>query len=303
MASFGITLPTSVPEPKPDRLVAFARKAEQAGVDSLWVTDRMLYETLEPLTALAAAAGATERVRLGTSVLLSYLRHPFLLAKITATLDALSRGRLTLGFGLGNRQDDANAVGVPFKQRVGRTEEGIEVLRELWSGAPVTHHGRYFHLDNVSLRPRPAQRPALPIWMGGSADGALERVGRLADGFICSSRSLPNPDKNLEKVYDSARRHGRDPARIEPALLVYYYCDADAGRAVEKCSAYYQAYYGRVPADLAAVQIVGPPEVCAERILLYISKGIRTVILGSSTAEESQLDLLGEKILPLVRRG
>lgn len=303
MAFFGVTLPSSVPEPKADRIAVFARRAEQAGVDSLWVTDRMVYHTLSPLIALAAAAGVTERVRLGTCVLLSYLRSPSLLAKDIATLDALSGGRVTLGIGIGQREDDALAAGVPFKQRAGRTEEAIPLLRKLWSGEAVTHHGRYFHVDNLTLRPRPVQRPGPPIWIGGRADGALERAGRLADGFICSSSSLPNPQEGLEKVYASARRHGRDPAQIEPALLVYFYCDPDTQRAVDKCTAYFQSYYGRVPSDVAATQIVGPPQACVERIQLYLSKGIRTVILGATTPEEAQLDLLGEKILPHLHRG
>jgi len=303
MASFGITLPSSIPEPRPDRMADFARRAEQAGVDSLWVTDRMVYRTLSPLIVLGAAAGVTQRVRLGTSILLSYLRSPFLLAKDVATLDALSGGRAILGIGIGNREDDANAAGVPFKQRAGRTEEGIDLMRKLWSGEPVTHHGRYFHMDGLTLRPKPVQRPGLPIWIAGRADGALERAGRLADGFICSSSSLPNIQEPLEKVYAAARRHGRDPAKIEPALLVYFYCDPDTKRAVEKCSAHFQAYYGRVPSDVADTQIVGPPQACIDRLQSYVSKGVRTFILGATTPEESQLDLLGEKILPQLRRG
>ena len=143
---------------------AFFRRAEELGYDSLWVIDRIFHPNsiIDPMTLLACAATVTERVRLGTSVLLFVLRHPVLVAKTTATLDYLSGGRLTLGISLGGRDNEFGPLGVDVRRRVSRFNEGLEVMRRLWSERDVTHHGRYFHMDNVNIDPKPVQQPSHP---------------------------------------------------------------------------------------------------------------------------------------------
>src|SRR3954470_22300653 len=155
MPRVGLALPLAAPDAQPATALDFARSAEAAGADSVWVIDRVVFDSFEPLLTLAAVATATERVRLGTSVLLPTLRAPVLLAKMLATLDQLSGGRLDAGFGAGTRADDFEAVGVPHAGRGRRLDELIEILKLAWSGAPVRYAGRAYSLDVGSVGPLP----------------------------------------------------------------------------------------------------------------------------------------------------
>src|SRR5688572_4045638 len=146
MANIGLAFVTPAPLTKPENVVNFAKKCEAMGLHSLWTIDRIAYDNLEPLTVLAAAAAATERIRLGTSVLLPALRHPALLAKIVATLDFISNGRLTLGVGYGSRESDFSAVEVPYAGRGSRAVECVQLMKRLWTEENVTHKGRFFNV-------------------------------------------------------------------------------------------------------------------------------------------------------------
>ena len=138
---------------------SFFRRAEELGYDSLWVIDRVFHPNniIDPMALLTVAATVTERVRLGTAVLLFVLRNPILAAKTTSTLDYLSGGRLTLGISLGGRDNEYGPLGVDVRRRVSRFNEGLEVMRRLWSERDVTHHGRYFSMDNVNVDPKPGE--------------------------------------------------------------------------------------------------------------------------------------------------
>src|SRR5581483_5471449 len=139
MPQIGLMLPTAAPDARPDTAVTFARAAEAAGLGSVWIIDRLVFDNMEPLLALAAVAATTTRVLLGTSVLLGTLRPPALLAKQVATLDVLSGGRVILGLGVGSRPDDFAAAGVPYAARGPRLAEAMRIMRQVWSGAPLAH--------------------------------------------------------------------------------------------------------------------------------------------------------------------
>ena len=199
MGKIGLAFVNAAPLITPDQVVSFAKKCEAIGVDSMWTIDRIAYDNLEPLTVLAAAAGATKKIRLGTSVLLGNLRHPSHLAKIVATLDFISNGRMTLGLGFGSRESDYKAVEIPFENRGSRAVEQVNLIKRLWTEENVTHKGRFFNIESLSVGPRPIQR-SIPIWTGGSADAALKRAGTWADGFICGSSAIPDFGETWEKV-------------------------------------------------------------------------------------------------------
>ena len=172
---------------------SFFSRAEELGYDSLWVIDRVFHPVniIDPMALLTVAATVTERVRLGTAVLLFVLRNPILVAKSTATLDYLSGGRLTLGISLGGRDNEFDPLGVDVRQRVSRFNEGLEVMRRLWSERDVTHHGRYFSLDSVNVDPKPVQQPSIPVIIGGSADSALQRAAEHTDGWVAGGAATP----------------------------------------------------------------------------------------------------------------
>lgn len=158
---------------------------EAGGVDSLWQSDRIIGRdpTLEPLAVMAALAGGTRRLKFGMNVASLGLRDPVLTAKTCATIDVLSGGRLLPAFGVGSaRSRDFAATGTPTRGRGGRTDEGLEIISRLWSEPSVTFEGSHYRLDDASIAPQPVQQP-LPLWVGGSADAAVERTARWGTGW------------------------------------------------------------------------------------------------------------------------
>ncbi len=178
VSRFGVFLPSYVWEGDgPERargIKAFARTVEELGFDSLFITDHLLVgkrfysvNWLEPLMALGVAAGVTERVRLGTSILIMPLRNPVILAKELATLQFLSDNRVVLGAGVGWNEVEYEAVGVHKSERGRRTDEMLDIMLPLLEGETVTYHGRYYSVDDVFIEPRTGQRP--PVWVGGGS--------------------------------------------------------------------------------------------------------------------------------------
>src|SRR5918995_1155126 len=301
MGKIGLAFVNPAPLITPDQVVNFAKRCEAIGVDSMWTIDRIAYDNLEPLTVLAAAAGATQKLRLGTSVLLGNLRHPSHLAKIVATLDFISNGRMTLGLGFGSRESDYKAVEIPFEKRGSRAVEQVKLIKRLWTEENVTHKGEFFNVENLSIGPRPIQRP-IPIWTGGSAEVALKRAGTWADGFICGSSAIPDFGETWEKVAGYARGAGRNPDDIEKAGLTFMAVDEDHGRAVKTIENYMTRYYGKVRGEVASTSLVGSPSAIAERINSFLSRGLDTLIIGLADPDPRQLDLFGDKILPKLRQ-
>jgi probable F420-dependent oxidoreductase len=264
----------------------------------MWTIDRIVYDNLEPLTILAAAAAVTQRIRLGTSVLLGNTRHPAHLAKIIATLDFISNGRITLGLGFGSRENDYKAVEIPYEHRGSRAVEQVNLMKRLWTEDNVTYKGKFFNVENLTVGPRPIQRPHPPIWTGGSADTALKRAGTWANGFICGSSAIPDFPTTWEKVAAYARAAGRNPNDIKKAGLTFMAIDDDQAKAVKRVEDYVMRYYGRLRSDVANTSLVGSPAAVAERIEAFLSRGLDTLIIGLADPDPRQLDIFGEKVLP-----
>jgi len=301
MGNIGLCFVNPAPQIEPGYVTSVAGKVEDMELHSLWVIDRIVYDNLEPLTLLAAAAAVTKKIRLGTSVLLAGVRHPVLLAKTVATLDFLSAGRVTLGIGFGSRENDFSAVEVPFEGRGSRAEEGVKLMKRLWTGEKVTHKGRFFQVEDLAIGPKPLQSPHPPIWTGGGAEIALKRAGRLADGYICGSSAIQNFPAVWEKVSGFALAAGRDPKKIEKAALTFMVIDDNKAKAVDACAAYLSRYYGKVRVDIEKSFLVGAPEACAEGIRAAFSKGLETLIIVAAIPDLKQLDLFGEKVLPMLK--
>jgi probable F420-dependent oxidoreductase len=302
MANIGLAWVNPAPLTKPDNVVNFAKKCEAMGCHSMWTIDRIAYDNLEPLTILAAAAGATQKIRLGTSVLLGNTRHPAHLAKIIATLDFISNGRVTLGLGFGSRESDYKAVEIPYEHRGSRAVEQVQLMKRLWTEDNVTHQGNFFNVANLTVGPKPIQKPYPPIWTGGGAETSLKRAGTWADGFICGSSAIPEFSVTWEKIAQYARAAGRNPNEITKAGLTFMAIDDDQAGAVKTVEAYVMRYYGRLRGDLSSTSLVGPPTAVAEKIEAFLSRGLDTLIIGLADPDPRQLDLFGEKVLPKVKR-
>ena len=222
----GCGIPVSGAWAGPEAITHVARRAEEFGYESVWTFQRLLSDVdnalapvyrsvLDPLVALGFAAAVTRRVRLGVAIVNLPFISPALLAKQAATIDILSGGRLDLGLGLGWSDDEFAASGVT-KHRVGRRAvEYVEVLRTLWTNEVVEHHGEFYDVPRGRQDPKPVQQPHPPILMGGTADAALRRVGRIADGWISSSRAdLTRIGESVTQVKQAAEQAGRDPASL-----------------------------------------------------------------------------------------
>lgn len=301
MAHIGLAWVNPAPLTKPENVVNFAKKCEAMGCQSMWTIDRIAYDNLEPLTVLAAAAGATQKIRLGTSVLLGNLRHASHVAKVVSTLDFISNGRVTLGLGFGSRENDYKAVEIPFEHRGSRAVEQVQLMKRLWSEDSVTFKGKFYSVENLSVGPKPIQKPHPPIWTGGSAEVALKRAGTWADGFICGSSAIPDFPSTWEKIAGYARAAGRDPNRIRKAGLTFMAIHDDQSKAVRAVEDYVMRYYGRLRADVANTSLVGSPAAIAERMGAFLSRGLDTLIIGVADPDPRQLDLFGEKVLPKIK--
>ncbi|MFQ5875080.1 MAG: TIGR03619 family F420-dependent LLM class oxidoreductase, partial [Dehalococcoidia bacterium] len=167
-------------------LVDYAQKVEELGFDSLWVTENITSNApaLECFTALSFMAAHTSRLIIGTSVLLLPLRNPILVAQTVNSLDVLSGGRVVLGVGVGDVNSDHEAYGGKIKERGGRCDEALEVIKKLWTESSVDYYGKFYQLNDYSLLPRPKQQPHPPIWVGGHAEAVLRRAARWADAYI-----------------------------------------------------------------------------------------------------------------------
>jgi probable F420-dependent oxidoreductase len=197
-----------------DELLGTARRAEAAGCSTLLIRDHLVEgpfrHQLAPLTALAAVAASTTRLRVGTLVLCNDLRHPAVLAKEIATLDVLSGGRVELGLGAGFLRRDYEAAGLPFdepRDRVGRLEESLRVLKGLFAAGPLTHHGRHYDIDALDSFPKPVQRPHPPLHVAAARPRMLAIAGREADIV------------NLQGVSTAGGVMSEDPAGRSPAAV------------------------------------------------------------------------------------
>ena len=304
-AKIGLMIPGSYAGamPPPSAFGEFFRSAEELGFDALWVIDRIFHNLniLDPLTLLTHAAAATSRVRLGTAVLLLAFRNPVLVAKTAATLDYLSGGRLTLGVSLGGRDYEFASQGIPITQRVSRLRENLTVMRKLWSEQHVTFHGRYYHLDQVNMEPKPVQKPGIPILMGGSVDAVLKRSAEEADGWIAGSRGTPETfHKSWQKVQAYARAAGKDPATLESGKLLYIDVGEDRAQCRDNLRAFTHAYYGP-QYDVDADCVFGPPDACAAKIQDFIDAGAKSIILAPTGLDVGQLTRLAKEVMPLLR--
>ena len=302
MPTAGLFVPTAAPDAQPNMALAFGQRAEAAGIPSLWLPERPVFDSPEPLVTLGAVAAVTSRIQLGTCVLLGTLRPPALLAKMVASLDVLSGGRVVLGLGVGSRADDFAACGMPTAGRGPRAAELIRLLRATWAGGPLRHEGRYYQMDVGPIGPAPAQPGGPPIWLGGSADAALRRAGRIADGYIASSSSGPAGVRRAwQTVRESAEAAGRDPDSLTLAALVRAAVDEDLDRAMERTVANARHYRPNTRLDVdPASLLLGPPATCIERAHEYFAAGVDVLIVAPVTADLDHLDrLLGEVLTRL----
>jgi probable F420-dependent oxidoreductase len=231
---FGLSMFGLSPRHYPD----IASAAEQNGFESVWIPEHLILpadmpptypytETgfppitpdtpmYDPWVVLGAVASATTSIRLATNIYILPLRHPFVTARSVVTLDRVSGGRVTLGIGVGWLAEEFEASGQNFHDRGRRTDEIVHLLRRMWSEDVIEHHGDFYDFGPMKFEPKPLQKQGIPIEVGGSSAPALQRAGRLGDGWIeAGARSFERLSEMLEVVHAFRREAGRQGLPFE----------------------------------------------------------------------------------------
>lgn len=286
---------------------AEARWAERRGFDLVACGEHLFFHTATPnaFVGLGAAAGATERIRLLTSVAITPLYPAVLLTKLATTLDQVSDGRLDLGLGVGGEfPAEFAAAGVDIRERGARTDETLAVMTALWTGERVDHTGPSVRVPSLTLDPLPVQVPRPPLWMGGRRGGALRRAGRYADVWM---PYLYTPDQlhaSLVQVREEAERSGRDPAAVRGAIFCWGGVDADHDRARQMAITEIEGVYQQDFTRLAdRYLLAGSPDSVLARLREYRDAGAETVVFcpgGQGEPRARQLALFADAVLPAV---
>lgn len=273
----GIGLPNTLKGADGSLTLAWARRAEDGPFSSLGVFDRLVYHSLDPMSVLAACAGATDRIRLATSIVASPLRNDALLAKQAATLDQLSGGRLTLGVALGARREDYDAAGVEYRGRGTRFTEQLAALRDYW--------------EDETLGPTPVQAGGPELLIGGLSDRAFGRVARFADGYIHGG----GPPRAFATAATKARAAWVEAGRPdEPALWGHGYFalgDEDTVEAGREYLLDYYSFLGPFSKRIAEGLLTNPQSI-VQFVRGYEEEGCNELILFPTTADIQQLERL-----------
>ncbi len=260
------------------------------------------------LPLLAVAAGATERIRVVSSIVLVPFYHPTVLAKLTTTLDIASGGRLTLGIGVGGEYPvEFEAAGLQVNQRGRRTNECLEVLRRLWTEEHVGYQGRHFQLDDVTILPKPTQKPHPPVWVSGRRDAAMTRAALLGDGWMPYFYDPARYRDSVEKINGIASEKGRDMADFQWAYFPYISIYDTVEQAAEVATRALGGRYLRSGGFADIVHrycLLGPVEVCVARLREYIDAGARHIIFSVACDREDRdrhIETIAGEIIPRLR--
>ena len=281
-------------------VIEAARRAEQAGYDSVWAGDSLLARPRgEPLTLLAGVAGATSHVTLGTAVLLPLLRHPLSLAHAVATLDRISAGRLIVGVGPGaelpGTHAELAALGIPSDRRVSAMLSAVERCRRLWRNEE----------PGLELQPRPFRADGPPIWLGGSGPRMLRLAGETFDGWLPFSPTPADYASGLRAVREAAERAGRDPDSVATGAYLTVAVADDPREAAGHLDAYMRTYYG-VPAEVmtrAQACHAGNLESAAEWFAAYRAAGARHLVVRLARPDLSDYHQTAAQLLGAARSG
>jgi probable F420-dependent oxidoreductase len=272
------------------------QRAEALGFESLWATEGILTRTpsLDPLVLLSYAAALTVTSRLGVSVLVFPLHSPVHVARRIGSLDRVSGGRAILGLGLGRRTAPYGAFGLTPARRAARFEEGVQVLKALWTRAETEYEGEFCRLKRATMEPKPIQRPHPPIWLGGHHPNALRRAVRLADGWMgAGGASVREFVQSAEAIHRLMEAANRSPESFVISKRLYVAVDPDETRAVRELRRWFGVVY-RDPELAMKVAVWGSRERCAEVINELVSTGANHVLLHPVYSLEAQLEALAE---------
>ena len=291
-----------------DDIAAEAREAEALGYQFISTGEHVFFHgpTANGLISLAAAAGATEHIKLMSTITLVPLYPPALLAKQVASLDVVSDGRFHLGVGVGGEfAKEFEACGVPVHERGARTDEALEVMQRLWTENDVTFDGRFTKLSGMTLMPKPAQEPHPPVWISGRSDAAMRRAARFGSGWLPYMYTPEKLAQSIETIDGHASEVGREGS-VKPGLFMFFAVHEDGERGLQMAAQRLSVQYNQdFSALVGKYALAGSPDDCIAHLREYIDAGARTVILNSACPADYMVEnqrLLAEAVLPAFRR-
>jgi probable F420-dependent oxidoreductase len=280
----------------------FATRAETLGYDSLWLQERIIgdFIMLEPVTLLSYVAAITTKLKLGTSVMLLPLRNPVQLAKAYATLDVMSGGRAIMGVGLGGGHlgSHEDVFGYTREGRVTRFSEAVQIMKLLWTEPRASFQGRYWNFKDVSMEPKPMQKPHVPIIFGGHHENALRRAVKYANGWMgAGSSSSGSFIRESARIRDMLTEAKRDLTTFRFAKRVYLAVDNDEARGERRIREWFGRRYKN--ADLGPkVSIWGSAAKCTERIQEIVKAGGQQIVFNPMFDEMEHLEICAKEIMP-----
>lgn len=305
---FGLSLTTAHPQSADPQqcvrdLLERVQLARDVGFHSIWVGDHHItqHHYLQNLPMIARISAVSGHMQIGALFMLP-LFHPILLAEQVATLDVICEGRFTLKTAVGGQQDAHAAFGIPWKERAGRFEECLAIMRKLWTEDSVTHEGQYWQFFDVTINPKPVQQP-LPVWIGGDADGPVRRAARLADAWLIAPWMSSRVCEERIGFYRRAlQEYGRSASELPIRRDIYVAPDlATARRHTEPVL---QAGYRGFTGERLEALIIGGPEEVIAAIEQYRALGCNHFLFRHIVREQRQMlssiRLLGEKVIPVV---
>ena len=294
-----------------------AQRAESLGFDRVTTGEHVMdgnppRPTLLSIPAMAAAAGATRTLRVMTGIVIAPLYHPVMLAKLVATLDVISQGRLDFGIGIsGQRNTEAEfeALDIPVRTRGRRTDEMLEVMRRLWTESEVSHRGRFFSFQNTTLLPQPAQKPHPPIWVAGRSDAAMRRAALQGDGWYPYLFTVRRLKASNETIRQMAAEAGRDLEGFHWGLNQPTAISTDREEALALAVTNVGQRYvtpDRSAEDIArALCVTGTPQDCVQAIRERVEAGVRdfnfSFLADNSTQVFTQMEMFAKQVIPNFR--
>jgi len=293
----GLTIPNNWGLEDPQDVLNIAVKAEEQGFDSVWVNHHVfnagyIYERLghkpyyDALMTLAYAGAMTKKVRLGTTILVLPYLNPMVLAKELATLDVYSGGRVIVGVGVGALKPESDALGSDYSTRGRYADEGLAVMKELWTQEEPSFNGRFFQFSGAVFSPKPLQKPHPPLWIGGTSDAALKRVARLGDGWHPNRMSADKMRESLAKLQVHLDEQDRSMDEITLSVRAELSVLSDASTNTEE-------------------PLVGTPQQIADAMKGFEELGVKEVVMQIGSLDAAHInkvmDDFADKVMPLVR--
>ena len=295
----------------------FARRAEALGFDRITTGEHLMdgnppRPTVLGLPAMAAAAGATRSLRIMTGIVIVPLYHPVMLAKLAATVDVVSGGRLDFGIGISGQRGtkvEFDAVGISVRTRGRRTNEILEVMKRLWTEEHVSHDGDFFKFEDVTLLPQPVQKPHPPIWVSGRSDAAMRRAALQGDGWYPYLFTVRRLRRSNEALREIAAEAGRDLTGFHWGLnqptSIMEDPEQALALAVENVGQRYVTPERSAEDIVRALCISGTPEDCVQAIQERIDAGVREINFSFLAPEADlfyqQMELFSSRVMPHFR--